>query len=115
MTHFSFQVGREVTEFNARDVVARHLASGDGPTHAYVLDIAPDGVIGDHVAGFDQLFVVLAGSAWIIVNGERFDLETSEGALVRKGDTHSKGSTSGASALMIQCDRIHHVAQSPVP
>lgn len=115
MTHFSIPVGQEVTEFSARDVTARHLASGEGATHAYVLDIAPGGAIGDHVAGFDQLFVVLAGSAWIIVNGERLDLHTFECALVRKGDTHSKGSTTGASALMIQCDHVHHVAQSPVP
>jgi quercetin dioxygenase-like cupin family protein len=66
------------------------------------LSFVAGGEIGTHVAGLDQLFYVLSGSPWIDVNGRRDELDAGSGVFVKSGDSHAKGSASGASVLMVQ-------------
>lgn len=95
-----------VTTFESRGVSASHLASGGGASHTYLLHFEAEGVIGPHVAGFDQLFLVLDGAAWIEVNGHRTHLGAREAVALRRGDHHSKGSATGATVLMVQADEL---------
>jgi quercetin dioxygenase-like cupin family protein len=95
-----------VTTYDSRGVTARHIASGTGDSHAYVLQFTPGGEIGSHVAGFDQMFLVLSGSAWIEVNGERTELSSFGAVLLRRGDSHTTGSVTGATALIMQSDQL---------
>ena len=53
-----------IGEFGSQAAAAFPLASGSGEAHAYVVFLAPGGVIGPHPAGFGQLFVPLAGTGW---------------------------------------------------
>jgi quercetin dioxygenase-like cupin family protein len=103
MAHFRYDVpGDPVTEFHSIAVRSSLLASGHGETHVWLLTFEPNGVIGNHTAGFDQLFFVLEGTAWVVVNGERTELGVNEAATIDLGQVHSKGSASGARVLMIQ-------------
>jgi quercetin dioxygenase-like cupin family protein len=79
------------------------LAEGEGEAHAYVVHFEPGGEIGPHEAGFGQLFVALSGDGWIAGgDGGRVPLAEGQAAFIARGETHSKGSETGLTALMVQ-------------
>jgi quercetin dioxygenase-like cupin family protein len=79
------------------------LAAGDGEAHTYVLFFEPGGEIGPHEAGYGQLFVALSGEGWVAGgDGVRHALGSGETAFIARGETHSKGSETGLTALMVQ-------------
>ena len=89
--------------YDIRLTSALELVEGEGEAHAYVLYFAPGGEIGPHRAGFGQLLVALSGSGWVAGgDGERHDLPEGHAALITRGETHSKGSEAGMTALMVQ-------------
>jgi hypothetical protein len=96
-------------------VSARSIAIGDGlgEAHVYAIYLGPSGEIGRHRAGFDQLFLVVEGSAWAAgEDGVRSALAAGQGAYFATGEVHSKGSDEGASVLIIQVSRITPTAQA---
>ena len=79
------------------------VADGHGEAHAYVITFEPGGLIGPHVAGFGQIFIPIAGKGWIAgEDGVRIAISPGVGGFVTRGETHSKGSETGMTALMIQ-------------
>ena len=69
----------------------------------YAVYIEPGGSIGSHEAGFDQLFLIVRGSGWASdANGAKYELREGQGAVIRKGEMHSKGSDAGMFAIMVQ-------------
>ena len=96
-----------ITQFSSVGAASVHLADGAGAAHAYCLHFAPGGAIGPHVAGFGQLFLVVAGDAWAAgVDGLRVPLRTGEGAVFERGELHSKGSVGGGTVIMVQMEQI---------
>ena len=91
-----------IRSFEATGSSSVHLGSGTGASHAYVLHFDPDGEIGMHEAGFDQLFMVVSGEAWLTVDGDTVELKTGEAGVVPRGSMHAKGSRSGGTAVMVQ-------------
>src|SRR5665811_1189078 len=98
--------GTQVSDFAAHGVRSCALARGNGEMHVWLLTFEPGGEIGTHLAGFDQLFYVLDGSAWLEVSGERVELAVGEGATVELGQNHAKGSHDGARVLMVQINAL---------
>jgi quercetin dioxygenase-like cupin family protein len=95
-----------IPDFGSSGASSVPLASGDGPTRAYAIHLAPGGVIGPHPAGWDQLFLVAQGSGWVAgADGVRHAIGPGEGALIPTGEVHSKGSDSGLLAFMLQASR----------
>ena len=89
--------------YDVRLTSALELVEGEGEAHAHVLYFAPGGEIGPHRAGFGQLLVALSGSGWVAGgDGERHDLPEGHAVLITRGETHSKGSDTGMTALMVQ-------------
>ena len=92
----------------ARPFAVEHVASvdiavGDGEAHAYLLYFEAGGLIGQHEAGFGQLFVALSGDGWVAgEDGVRQPLREGEAAFIARGEFHSKGSATGLTALMFQ-------------
>jgi quercetin dioxygenase-like cupin family protein len=87
------------------------LAEGEGEAHAYVVYFEPGGEIGPHEAGFGQLFVALSGDGWVAGDdGERVPLEAGRAAFIHRGETHSKGSETGLTALMVQVRDLRPLA-----
>jgi len=80
----------------------RPFGTGSGESHAYVLHFDPNGEIGTHEAGFDQLLLVVSGEAWLTVDGDTVELKSGETGVVPRGSMHSKGSRSGGTAVMFQ-------------
>jgi quercetin dioxygenase-like cupin family protein len=78
------------------------LGSGSGGCHTYVLHFEPGGQIGTHQAGFDQLFLVVSGDAWLTVDGDTVELTPGEAGIVPRGSMHAKGSRDGATVVMVQ-------------
>jgi quercetin dioxygenase-like cupin family protein len=92
-----------VAEYESHDARAQHLARGAGEAHVYVIHIAAGGEIGPHPAGFGQLLLIVAGVAWVAgADGVRHVVRAGQGAVIARGELHSKGSDSGCSAVMIQ-------------
>lgn len=89
--------------FEVKHTAALEVAEGGGEAHAYVLYFRPGGEIGPHEAEFGQLLFALSGSGWVAGDdGVRRTLGEGEAAFIERGETHSKGSDRGLTALMIQ-------------
>ena len=99
---FTADVADAIIDFGATGSSSVHLGSGSGESHAYVLHFDPGGEIGMHEAGFDQLFLVVSGEAWLIVEGDTVELKPGEAGVVPRGSMHAKGSRNGGTAVMIQ-------------
>ncbi len=99
---FTPDVADAIRDFGAVGSSSVHLGSGSGESHAYVVHFDPGGEIGVHEAGFDQLFLVVSGEAWLIVEGDTVELRAGEAGVVPGGSMHAKGSRSGGTAVMVQ-------------
>lgn len=99
---FTPEVADTILAFGATGAFSIHLGSGSGESHAYVLHFDPEGEIGMHKAGFDQLFLVVSGEAWLTVEGDTVELRSGEAGVVPQGSMHAKGSRSGGTVVMIQ-------------
>ncbi|MBC8145323.1 MAG: AraC family ligand binding domain-containing protein [bacterium] len=79
------------------------LADGFGESHVYYLHFESNSIIGEHEAGFGQLFVVIEGSGWVAgADGARIPIQTGQTAVIERGEMHSKGSDPGMTVVMIQ-------------
>jgi quercetin dioxygenase-like cupin family protein len=92
-----------VNEFASRGASAQELGHGSGEAHAFVVHLERGGVIGPHAAGFGQIWTPVEGSGWIAgADGVRHPLRSGEVAFIGRGETHSKGSDQGMTAVMVQ-------------
>src|SRR5690348_5698255 len=77
-------------------VTSVEVAAGSGEAHAYVLHFDAGGVIGQHEAGFGQLFFAVSGDGWFAgEDAVRHPVREGEAAFIRRGEVHSKGSDTG--------------------
>jgi len=89
--------------FEVKNASSLELAEGEGEAHAYVLYFEPGGEIGPHEAGYGQLLLAVSGDGWVAGgDGIRHALAPGEAAFIARGETHSKGSETGLTALMVQ-------------
>lgn len=103
MLDFAARELQAITEFQSSRAASDELAAGTGEAHVHFVDIAADGEIGPHVAGFGQLFVCLAGEGWVAsADGVRVPLCDGQAAFFARGERHSKGSVTGMRALIVQ-------------
>jgi quercetin dioxygenase-like cupin family protein len=92
-----------ITEYGSRYARALKVIQGAGETHVHLVYLAAGGAIGLHVAGFGQLFLVVAGTAWVAgEDGSRREVHEGEAAVIARGEMHAKGSEAGCTAVMIQ-------------
>jgi quercetin dioxygenase-like cupin family protein len=96
-----------IDRFRSHGAWSNALGGGTGACHVYVIHFDAPGEIGPHEAGFDQLFVVVAGTGWGAgADGVRVPLRAGQAAVFRRGELHSKGSDAGMTAIMIQVDSL---------
>jgi quercetin dioxygenase-like cupin family protein len=93
--------------FNSIAASSILLGDGKGEAHVYCVYLEPGAEIGEHKAGYGQLFLVIEGRAWAAgEDGQRESLSKGQGAYFVKGETHSKGSDEGASVIMVQVEEL---------
>lgn len=101
-----------VFDYGSSDASCAAIAAGTGASHVHWLHFEPGGVIGAHPAGFAQLLVPVHGSGWAAgPDGARHPIARGRVAIFEAGETHSKGSATGMSALMIQITALHPEAR----
>jgi quercetin dioxygenase-like cupin family protein len=107
---FSGRPGEPIDAYGSVGASSVRLADGAGAAHVYCVRFAPGGVIGDHEAGFGQLFLVIEGSGWAMTGTGagrvRLDLAAGQAAYFARGEVHAKGSDVGMTAIMIQVDDL---------
>ena len=92
-----------VSTYEAHGTSAARLAHGNGEAHAYLLRFDADGAIGQHEAGYGQLFIVLDGRGWVSGrDGVRAEIGAGDVVLFDRGEHHAKGSDTGMTAVMVQ-------------
>ena len=92
-----------IEAFGSVGAASIRVADGNGEAHVYVVRFEPGGIIGPHVAGFGQLLIPTMGSGWVAgEDGVRVPVSPGAGGFIARGETHSKGSEVGMTALMIQ-------------
>ncbi|MDH3731448.1 MAG: cupin domain-containing protein [Acidimicrobiia bacterium] len=99
---FARDAADPIRHYGATGSSSVHLGSGSGESHVYVFHFDAEGAIEMHEAGFDQLFLVVSGEAWLTVDGETVGLTAGEAGVVPRGSMHAKGSRAGATAVMVQ-------------
>jgi quercetin dioxygenase-like cupin family protein len=100
---FSQQYARPIEAFGSVAAYSVHIADGSGEAHAYSVYFEPGGMIGEHEAGFGQLFLVVGGKGWAAGgDGHRVEISAGQGVYFERGELHSKGSETGRAALMVQ-------------
>jgi len=103
VVQFTRDRAHPITLFDSAGAFSVPLGDGSGEAHAYCVHIEAGGCIGEHPAGFGQLFLVVEGSGWAAgADGARVALQAGQGALFERGERHSKGSEHGMTAIMIQ-------------
>jgi quercetin dioxygenase-like cupin family protein len=92
-----------VTEYRSRAARAQPLGDGHGEAHVYAVHFAAGGHIGQHPAGFGQLFCAVLGTGWVAgADGVRHEFRAGQAAVIARGEVHAKGSDTGLTALMVQ-------------
>jgi quercetin dioxygenase-like cupin family protein len=100
---FTRPLAQPITLFDSTGASSVPLGDGSGEAHIYCVHIEAGGSIGEHPAGFFQLFLVVAGSGWVAgADGVQVRLSVGEGAFLERGEIHSKGSETGMAAIMVQ-------------
>lgn len=103
LIEFSPQYAQPVELFESLSASSAHLAAGAGEAHVYCVYFEPGGKIGEHQAGFGQLFLVIHGEGWAAgEDGRRVELSVGRGVYFERGELHSKGSETGMTAIMVQ-------------
>ena len=104
---FDSQRAQRIEQYASTGASSVALASGSGENHAYAVHFIEGGSIGPHPAGFDQLFLVVQGAGWVAgEDGVRESVLASQGAFIRRGTIHSKGSEAGMLAVMLQASHF---------
>jgi quercetin dioxygenase-like cupin family protein len=89
--------------FDSAGATSVALGDGEGEGHVYCVRIEAGGSIGEHIAGFGQLFLVVEGAGWAPgADGVRHLLRAGQGACFERGERHAKGSETGMTAIMVQ-------------
>jgi quercetin dioxygenase-like cupin family protein len=93
---------REVTAPGSVSARVKRLAPA---AHVVVIEIAPGGVVGRHLAGASQLFTVVRGSGWVSGDdGKRASINAGEAVLWEPGEEHESGSDDGMTALVVEAE-----------
>jgi quercetin dioxygenase-like cupin family protein len=101
--NFSQDYAEPIELFESVRASSLHLCEGEGEAHVYCVRFGAGGKIGEHRAGFGQVFLVVEGSGWVSGrDGERIELSAGQGAYFARGEMHAKGSDAGMAAIMIQ-------------
>lgn len=95
---------REVTAPGSVSVRLRRLAR---EAQVVVIEVGPGGVVGRHLAGVAQLFVVVRGSGWVSgAGGGRETIGVSEAVLWEQGEEHESGSEEGMTVLVVEAGSL---------
>ena len=113
IVEFSRACARPIELFESVSASSVHLADGAGEAHVYCVYFEPGGQVGEHHAGFGQLFLVIHGEGWVSGgDGRRVKLAAGQGAYFGRGELHSKGSETGMAAVMVQVADLEPYAQT---
>jgi len=108
IVEFNPERARPIELFKSAGASSVSLADGNGETHVFYLNFEAGSLIGQHRAGFGQLFMVVSGEGWVEGgNGERRTLTAGQGAFFERGETHAKGSETGMTVIMVQTHDLH--------
>jgi quercetin dioxygenase-like cupin family protein len=111
MLDFSAKRAEPIEHFESLGASSVPLGDGHGEAHVYCVRFEPGGRIGQHPAGFGQLFLVVEGAGWVSGHdGARVELAAGQGAYFSRGELHAKGSEVGMTAIMIQIRDLDPVA-----
>jgi quercetin dioxygenase-like cupin family protein len=100
---FSPAQNQPITLYDSVRAYSVALGDGQGEGHVYCVRFDAGGSIGEHVAGFGQLFLVVEGAGWAAgEDGVRVPLRAGQGAYFHRGERHAKGSDTGMTAIMVQ-------------
>lgn len=94
-----------ITLFDSRNCSSFEM--GQGQSHIYYLNFEKNSMIGPHIAGYEQLFLVLSGNGWVAGQDDcPQPIESGEIAHFSEGERHSKGSYEGMTVMMIQLENL---------
>ena len=65
LVHFDRDRAEPIARFESVNASSVRLADGTGEAHVFCIHVEPGGSIGEHEAGFGQLFLVMTVNGWV--------------------------------------------------
>ena len=79
------------------------LMKPGGEAGVVLIDLPPEGSIGEHEAVVGQLFCVVEGAGWVSGgDGARTPLRARQAAHWRRGERHAAGTEQGLTAVVLE-------------
>jgi quercetin dioxygenase-like cupin family protein len=104
---FSREHASPIELFESIAVSNVRIGGGQGEAHVYGVYFKAGGNIGEHPAGYAQLFLIVDGEGWAAgADGHRVPLLAGQGAYFAPGESHSKGSETGMTVIMVQAEQL---------
>jgi len=110
---FRFSGSKPITNYNSINAAATPVLRDLQGVHLTWIRIDAGGVLGNHQAVTNQLFIVVSGDGWIQVQGSsRVNVTAGQGAFWQAGEWHESGTDSGLMALVVESDALDlgHIA-----
>jgi hypothetical protein len=100
--------GMSIDQYDSRNfVVAPVLAGVLTGARVHVAYLDPEGLIGRHPAGTDQLFLVVNGNGWVSGrDGHSVAIAAGQAAFWQVGEQHETTTDTGLSAVIIQSNEL---------
>ncbi|GAB6928135.1 hypothetical protein JCM10914A_21180 [Paenibacillus sp. JCM 10914] len=103
---FDKEVGKSIAAYGSQQfMMSKLLMSKEGMKihHIGCMHIGPDGLVGEHPATIDQLFIVVSGEGWVTANhGPRRIIKTGQAAFWTSGEVHESGSSEGMTVIVVE-------------
>lgn len=76
--------------------------------HVGCMQIPSDGIVGEHEAVVDQLFVVVDGEGWVYGEDKvAYRIQKGTAAFWSKGENHASGSELGMTVMVIEAESLN--------
>ncbi|CAM3585130.1 MULTISPECIES: cupin domain-containing protein [Paenibacillus] len=103
---FDMDAGRPISVYGSQHLIMSKILMSQAAIpihHIGCMHIGAGGVVGEHPASSDQLFIVVEGEGWVTANhGPRTKVIAGQAVLWKKGEWHESGSELGMTVIVVE-------------
>jgi quercetin dioxygenase-like cupin family protein len=104
---FEKEVGSPIKQFDSQEAHYIKVLRSKQENNVGFIQIDVGGVVGNHQATMQQLFIVVQGEGWVTgTDRERISIKSGEGVMWDKGEWHESGSENGLLALVVEAKTL---------
>jgi quercetin dioxygenase-like cupin family protein len=110
---FRFSPGMPITVFDSVNATGTPVLRDVGGFYLTWIHLAAGGLLGNHEAVKNQLFVVINGAGWVQTQGSsKVAVAAGQAAFWQAGERHASGTDTGMAVIVIESETLDsfHIA-----